>query len=339
MKDRLLVYTESISPPYDEGYKNFAYHLLAEAGRLPHVLRIGCGDSGVIDEQVAPSKLLASAALRKAVRGFEPDVIVYLPVSSITPASFVRSRMLKRHGGGVPVAMVGLQPRRTGSISRLFAPDTVFVQSEAGRASLEKAGIKAGIVRAGVDSERFRPADKNEKAVLREKYGIPADACVALHVGHINERRNLRIFAGLEGVLPVIIGSSSTDTDRSLALWLKEQGVIVIDGFVESVEEIYRLSDVYVFPVQDYAAAVEMPLSVLEAMSCNLPVVTTKFGGLRDAFDEGDGLFYVDNAGQIREKSAEIIKGVEANTRSRVKEYSWSGIFEKFFGEVLGMAE
>ena len=64
-----------------------------------------------------------------------------------------------------------------------------------------------------------------------------------------------------------------------------------------NIEEVYALSDCYVFPTppMNKINSIEIPLSVLEAMACNLSVITTKFGALPKVFEEGDGLIFVDD--------------------------------------------
>ena len=57
-------------------------------------------------------------------------------------------------------------------------------------------------------------------------------------------------------------------------------------------EELYQLSDAYLFPVLDPSGAIEMPLSVLEAMACGVPVLTTPFGDLQQRFPSGSGVVF-----------------------------------------------
>jgi len=56
-------------------------------------------------------------------------------------------------------------------------------------------------------------------------------------------------------------------------------------GFVESTAkyEVFKSADAYLFP--SYSEG--LPLSVLEAMACGLPIVTCAVGGLRDFFQDG----------------------------------------------------
>jgi glycosyltransferase involved in cell wall biosynthesis len=111
---------------------------------------------------------------------------------------------------------------------------------------------------------------------------------------------------------------------------LTKGGCTIWRKYIKTIQEIYQLSDLYVFPVQDRLGSIETPLSVLEAMSCNLPVITTRFGGLTRMFNEGDGLHFVYSGSQI----PELIDGIRSNdaersnvhTREKVMPYSWRNI-------------
>ena len=70
---------------------------------------------------------------------------------------------------------------------------------------------------------------------------------------------------------------------------LQKEGIIVYDHFIESIEEIYQLSDTYVFPVVDENASIGMPLSILEARACGIPVVSTDYGSVNYFFGDDFG--------------------------------------------------
>lgn len=148
---------------------------------------------------------------------------------------------------------------------------------------MKSFNINARYLPLGVNTTKYRPLeDKKRKRKLREKYSLPLERKIILHVGHINKGRNLEALIPLQknniGQV-VIVGSTSTPTKEGMDLQLKEKllknGVIVIDRYLENIEEIYQLSDIYVFPVKSETGSIGLPLSVLEGVAAGLPVVTT----------------------------------------------------------------
>lgn len=346
MSAKIGLYVLQLEPPYDEGFKNFTYNLFREAPDGRSVLRLGHGAPEVIDVQVGVNRLGVNRALREGIRGFKPQAIVYVPAGPVTVVNFIRAKMLRWYAGGAPLAMVCLQPPRSSALLlralKAIAPNVIYAQSESGRKILSDLGYDARIVRSGADSNRFRPADADEKARLRAEYGIDPSAYVVLHVGHLNEGRNLRVLGELAERQPVcalVVGSTSTAQDASLADWLRGKGVRIIDSFIERIEDVYRLADLYLFPVIDHGHAVEIPLSVLEAMACDLPVVTTRFGGLPECFQEGDGLYFADSSAEVLEKIEAARESGEVQTRAKMADYTWSAVADEFFAEVDELAE
>jgi glycosyltransferase involved in cell wall biosynthesis len=130
----------------------------------------------------------------------------------------------------------------------------------------------------------------------------------------------------MEAVQTVIVGSSTYPEDKDLLEELKDRGVIIITGYIKNIEELYQCSDCYLFPVLSEDACIEVPLSVFEAMACNLSVVTTKYGGLPNLVPEQDGIMYAESTGDFESK-IKLIKG-NSNPRTRkiVEHYSWTRV-------------
>jgi hypothetical protein len=71
------------------------------------------------------------------------------------------------------------------------------------------------------------------------------------------------------------------------------------------------LADVYVFPnfvdrEDTILSAIDIPLSVPGAMSCNLPVITTRFGGLDRLLEDRSGLFFVEDANKTVDAQGDL---------------------------------
>jgi glycosyltransferase involved in cell wall biosynthesis len=108
---------------------------------------------------------------------------------------------------------------------------------------------------------------------------------------------------------------------------LESAGVIVRHEFIPRIEDYYRAADLYVFPVEHGSGAIEFPLSVLEAMACDLPVVTTPFGALPEYFTEGEGLCFVGDGRSVLQATRLVLEQPVRN-RERVRSFSWDGVLD-----------
>jgi glycosyltransferase involved in cell wall biosynthesis len=72
--------------------------------------------------------------------------------------------------------------------------------------------------------------------------------------------------------------------------------------------------------------AIEIPLSILEAMATNLPVATTPFGGIPDLFDEAAGLFICHTEEELIRKAELMMGPGTVKTRDLVLDLSWDRV-------------
>lgn len=306
----------------DEGMKKITYNLSNELAKTNEVLVLN------------PLQVF-STDFWKSIRDFKPQIIHYVPGPSIK--SLILAKTVSLYCKDAKIVMSAPFPKLSEFSKRfihLFKPDLMLVQSgNTEKMFRDKKFNTKFFPLSGVETARFTPASENTKNTLREKYNINKDAFVVLHVGHIKEGRNIQILKNVQeekGNQVIIVGSTSAGLEASLHQDLKKNGCIVFSDYVENINEIYALSDCYIFPVIDRYNSIEMPLSVLEAMACGIPVITTRFGALPQIFKEGDGLFFVENETDIKIVLQKIKKNnFEIRTREKVLLFSWENIAKR----------
>ncbi len=345
---RVCIYTKRLAKHIDEGFIKVAHEVIHQLARHHEVLALfSMGDhaerEGLTKIPTNPSGL--NLRLRATIRRFRPDVILYIPRSGASPESFWLARLLGCYGGGVPVAMLTTQPNDLGSLSRkivpLLKPDLILTASTKEQQDLARMGCTVRFVPLGVNIDKFTPVDSDRKGELRAKYGVGKEDFIALHVGHMNQGRNIRALEQIQdsGNQVLIIGSTFFPHDAALIRDLEAHGIRFLTGYIDHIEEIYQLADCYVFPTLSERACISQPLSMLEAMACNLPVVSTKFGGVPDLFpDEEGGLLYVDSTSELAAKVSyirEAFRHISPRTREMVAQYSW----DRSVREILRLVE
>lgn len=276
----------------------------------------------------------------KSLFRFKPQVIHYVPGPSIR--SFILLWMTKfLTNANTVLSLTHPDPKLPiPFVCRYLQPDLLLSQSINVEQEFKKNNCKIIHIPNGVDTLRFRPVSSDEKLRLREKYGIPQEAYVLLHVGNTRYARNLSILPKIKGedLFVLVIGSTTIVGDAEINKLLAEAGCVVWNKYIEPIEEIYALSDCYIFPTTNPVGAVDFPLSVLEAMACNLPIITSKYGALTRYFKEGTGLYYISNNENVRDLIKDIrYSDIQVTTRERVKNLTWGKVADDIIREYQGL--
>lgn len=336
---RICIYTKRLTQRLDEGVVRVAHETVTGLARLNDddvLILFSLGD--IVEKQglmrVTTNRSGLDLRLRAEIRRFRPDVTLYIPVGPACLSSLFFARVLKWHGGSADVVVLapktkGFESMLSKKCAPLLKPDLILVTSGMDERELVSLGCAAKFVPLGVDVERFTPPTPDKKRALRRKYGFDEEEFIVLHVGHMVEGRNLRALGPVQdkGSRVVIAASTRFAHDAHLADDLKAHGMTLLAEYSSHIEEIYQLADCYVFPTMSEKSCISQPLSVLEAMACNLPVVTIRFGGLPDLFpSEGGGLFYADSTLEIAAKTEYVrdnLRHIHTRTREMVERYSW----------------
>lgn len=285
---RIAVVNEMTGLP-DEGIKNWTRQLVAalqEAGHEAELHRLeGHFRFAALDPR-------AGLRLRRAA----PDVIQYVPYSHLTRNALIRLKALSAFAPRALASIAVLQaPVPDGRYPGVLrAPHAVFITSRLATGHASAARTHA-VLPPAVPA-RFAPSPRPREE-LRGELGVPPGRPLVLHVGHLLHTRNLRALARLArtGAYEVVVIASTTfEPDPGLADELRAAGVTVHHRYVPDLEQWYQAADVYVFPVLEPLGSIDLPLTVLEALACGAPVVTTRFGGLEEFVPASEQVRYAD---------------------------------------------
>lgn len=304
---RVIFFTEYLDPPYDEGIKKTVYNLFLELDKtyeLQAVCRYGFKKSNI--RIINTNSLFLSKEVKLIIKTFKPDALIYFPFQSSTFASYLRLKILTVFAKSINVIFIALQPKPLKyyqqQLVKIIKPEIGLTPSPELKHFWDKINVKNKLIPLFTDLNIFKPLnDQVAKQALRKKYDLPLNATIISHMGHLNEGRNLKSLIPLQeaGKLVLIVGSSSTPLDafgkKSLKEELLQSGIIILDKYIRNIEEIYQLSDIYIFPVIEENSSIGMPLSILEARACGIPVITTDYGSVKYFLQDDFGnVFYAE---------------------------------------------
>ena len=136
----------------------------------------------------------------------------------------------------------------------------------------------------GLDINKFRNVVV-DKVGKRQELGLPEDAFVILSVGELNKNKNhevvIRAIAKLNNpnIHYVICGKGALEPYlKKLSTELGIGGKVHLLGYRQDIAEICKTSDIFTFP----SLREGLPVSLMEAMACGLPVICSNVRGNRD---------------------------------------------------------
>lgn len=158
---------------------------------------------------------------------------------------------------------------------------------------LAAGGIDSAAIRMvpnSVDTDRFCPVDDHRKSELRQKLALPQTVKVIVYTGRLVSYKGLPLLLKVwldihrefDDALLLMVGTGGLDIhncEAELKRYVSThelEGSVRFTGSVRNVPEYLQASDIFVFPTENDA----FPSSLIEAMTCKLPVVTTPIGAI-----------------------------------------------------------
>lgn len=295
-----------------------------------------------------------ASEIRKQIMEFNPDVIVGLGILN----TFMAMQIARQHR--IPFlyylidALHTLLPiKELRFFGKMLESDTlrhsdaVCVINESLKDYAIRLGAPTGkvhVVRAGIDTDRFRPSLDGKK--LRRQLEIREDDVVLFFMGWLYPFSGLKEIASallsVKDLYPhlklLVVGEG--EAFRELQQMRKdglEQLVLVGWQPYERIPEYVAAADVCLLPAHGNEVMKNIvPIKMYEYLACGKPVISSRLPGVMTEFGNNNGVIYADGQMEVLKKAVELaasrrrIRECGNRAREFVEENSWDKIVGRF---------
>ncbi len=167
----------------------------------------------------------------------------------------------------------------------------------------------------GVDTDLFKLLNKHEKEVVREKFGLTPTEKIILFVGRYVPKKGFdKVLAIRDGAYKIVCVGGDTPKEKF------EHVVFLEKCDQRKLAEIYQIADVFVLP----SVSEGFPLSIQEAMTSGLPVITVKDSGYEQYNLDSNLISFIDKSEVKLLKEAVLKVLFNVDLIKKMSEYSLS---------------
>lgn len=208
----------------------------------------------------------------------------------------------------------------------------------------------------GIDLDKFSSVSVDEKLRIRQKLSLPTDKVVFTFTGRLAASKGLPLLVEIwkelvkkyQHIHLVLVGSgkgsfdSCEDELRDYIKVSKLERSVSLTGEVDNVYDYLQASNVFVFP-SEYEG---FGLSIVEALACGLPTVTTRVGVAIELIENYKNGILVNPKDQEGMQTAmewlldhkSLWADIGTNARkSMVEKYSMEVVAEKYLEMFMGL--
>mgnify|MGYP006297419579 CR=1 FL=1 len=311
-KNRVLIVSKPLAPPWNDSSKNLARGIVDHARRTEfNVLtvpgfsfsspRIVCEPVYRTGGDYAPSRTQNLRVLLRLARP-DPEIEILHFFFAPNPVTSTVCRWLTRFKRKKTVQSVCSPPASYENLSRLIFTDVTVVLSDYHLKLFRDAGIDNVIrIYPGVEIPEKTTLREN---LLRKELNL-TDQPVILYPGDYEFSGGheiiLEILPRLAEKFPrlKLIFACRPKTDRSRTI---EAGIrkdlgemnltdrVIFMGTVEDMEELYDLTAVCLFPARSLYKKMDLPLTLLECLARGIPVITADIPPVNEAVADEAGV-------------------------------------------------
>lgn len=206
----------------------------------------------------------------------------------------------------------------------------------------------------GVDTEQYSPVSGNAKKVLRAGHHYANDAFFMFYAAEFNKNKNQKLLIQALSLVKDRIPHAKLllagegillDECKRLSAALGVNGMVEFLGYCRNIDSLLKMSDICV------ASSLRegLPVNILEAMACSLPIVAVDNRGHRElVFNDQNGWLVPNNPAEMAKRMVRLAQNKDLRSafgrESRkivLEQYSLnrildeqSKIYERFMDQV-----
>lgn len=276
-----------------------------------------------------------------------------LPLGAIGP-SLGRPYGVILHGAEVTIP--ARLPAVRSLMARTLAGASLVVS--AGRYALTEAERCVGhplpsvVIPPGVDADRFRPLDPDDRARVRASYGIEPDEILVATVNRLVPRKGMTTLIravveanrclGPSGPrLRLIIGGTGRQQDELTQLVAELRAPVRLTGRLSdrAVAELYGGADAMAMLCNERWGGLEQEgfgIVFLEAAAAGIPQVAGRSGGAHEAVEDGVTGLIVDHPTDVGAAAAALVElAIDPERRSKLGEAARRRAIDSFDNATL----
>jgi glycosyltransferase involved in cell wall biosynthesis len=302
---KILLVTRPICPPWDEASKNFAFQLAQNVRDFElHLLTNSKCKIDNLPGNVKQEPIYTTAAfdfpqkLRSLFyqiffsKSF--DIVHYCFTPTALNNFFIKYFINPPAGGKKTKTIQTIATLREdlfsdSEIKKLMFGNLIITYSKYAKNKLNSLGFSnVEQIYPGIDLNLYSPTPKD--TALMAKLGINQTDFVVVYPGEYIRLGNI------DKLINKILQSSSILEDKKIKIILafrvknekdfakkeeikkilrenKMESQVLLPDTFETMEKVYNLADVVIFPVENMKGKFDVPLAVIEAMACAKPVI------------------------------------------------------------------
>ena len=361
----ILLVTRPLTPPWDEATKNFAYILAKSLKKCHFHILVGKHDPNLpphvtehlIYKGPGWTTLQKTKLVLKLFMILKKNPQIKIVHFLFAPTPF-NTRILKNLTSVFPIKVVQtvacISEKNKQKINSLLFANKLICYSDytAARLNLTQKE-KIAIIPPFINFKHFSPITKSERIAMRKKWAINDNDKIILYPGEYFRLNALDTlwqgFLKIKSEMPGaklylacrIKNLEDQKEEKRLKKLVSSRHLSSAVNFLRKVDDIrqlYVMADLIVFPVKSMEGKFDFPFVLLEAISCNIPIITSNAAAFPEIWGKDKNAlkkftFPVGNIASFANASLHLLKyGPKKDLNQFVqKRFNKSEILKKYY--------